>query len=91
MLSRGAANDNQKETVMQTIEAVFDGQVFRPASPPALLPNTRCLLTVEPMPDAEVGDVWSFLAQAAGCTEAPADWSSQHDHYLYSTPKRHIG
>ena len=32
-------------------------------------------------------NAWDILASLAGTVEAPADWSSEHDHYLYSTPK----
>jgi hypothetical protein len=32
--------------------------------------------------------VWDLLEQAAGTVEMPADWASEHDHYLYGTPKR---
>ncbi len=31
---------------------------------------------------------WDVLASLTGTIEAPADWSREHDHYLYSTPKR---
>jgi hypothetical protein len=44
-----------------------------PAGPHAALPE---------------GSVWNFLEQAAGTVEMPADWASEHDHYLYGTPKR---
>jgi hypothetical protein len=33
-------------------------------------------------------DAISVLEALAGSIEAPADWSSEHDHYLYGTPKR---
>ncbi len=74
--------------MVQTIEAIFDGQVFRPADPLDLPSDTRCRLTVETLPVAGSGDVWSLLAQAAGSIEAPADWADQHDHYLYGTSKQ---
>lgn len=32
--------------------------------------------------------VWDLLERAAGSIDAPADWSVEHDHYLYGTPKR---
>lgn len=32
--------------------------------------------------------IWDFLEQNAGAVDAPADWSREHDHYLYGTPKR---
>lgn len=34
------------------------------------------------------GGVWDLLERIAGTVEMPADWSSEHDHYLYGTPKR---
>jgi hypothetical protein len=33
------------------------------------------------------GDAWDVLESLTGTIEAPADWSAEHDHYLYSTPK----
>lgn len=36
----------------------------------------------------EGGGLWDFLERIAGTVEMPADWSSEHDHYLYGTPKR---
>lgn len=48
--------------------------------------------TVEPPVETEAplpeGGVWDLLDQAAGMVEMPADWASEHDHYLYGTPKR---
>lgn len=35
----------------------------------------------------ESGNAWNVLESLTGTVEAPADWSSEHDHYLYSTPK----
>ena len=34
-------------------------------------------------------DAWDVLESFVGTVEAPADWSAEHDHYLYGTPKRH--
>ena len=34
------------------------------------------------------GNLWDLLEHFAGTVEMPADWSSEHDHYLYGTPKR---
>ena len=33
------------------------------------------------------GNAWEVLEARTGTVEAPADWSSEHDHYLYTTPK----
>jgi hypothetical protein len=46
----------------------------------------------EPRVESEValpdGGVWDLLERTAGTVEMPADWASEHDHYLYGTPKR---
>ncbi len=36
----------------------------------------------------ESGNAWDVLESLTGTVEAPADWSAEHDHYLYGTPKR---
>jgi hypothetical protein len=36
----------------------------------------------------ESGNAWDVLESLAGTIEAPADWSQEHDHYLYGTPKQ---
>jgi hypothetical protein len=33
------------------------------------------------------GDAWDILESLTGTVSAPADWSAEHDHYLYGTPK----
>ncbi|PSM48382.1 hypothetical protein C7Y66_14690 [Chroococcidiopsis sp. CCALA 051] len=71
----------------ETITVVFDGKVFRPDSPPNLEPNTRYTITVESVEPVAKGNAWNVLEAMAGTVEAPSDWSSQHDHYLYGTPK----
>jgi hypothetical protein len=32
-------------------------------------------------------NAWDVLESLAGTVEAPTDWSQEHDHYLYGTPK----
>ncbi|WP_017298492.1 hypothetical protein [Nodosilinea nodulosa] len=34
------------------------------------------------------GNAWDVLESLTGTVEAPADWSAEHDHYIYGTPKR---
>lgn len=67
----------------QTIEATFDGTVFRPVEPITLEPNTRVRITVEPVaPPAEKPK--SFLETAASLNlEGPPDWSTNLHRYLY--------
>ena len=33
------------------------------------------------------GDAWDVLESLTGNVEAPADWSAEHDHYLYGIPR----
>ncbi|MBE9075812.1 hypothetical protein IQ241_00600 [Romeria aff. gracilis LEGE 07310] len=35
-----------------------------------------------------VRTAWTALRAHAGTVEMPEDWSKEHDHYLYGTPKR---
>jgi len=42
--------------------------------------------TIENVPGG--ADALSVLEALAGTIEAPADWSAEHDHYLYGAPKR---
>ena len=73
----------------QRLNAIFDGKVFRPEGPVQLQPNTRCTVTVQtPATDEPAADAWQLLDELAGSIDAPADWSSEHDHYLYGTPKK---
>lgn len=69
----------------QTVIAIYDGHVLRPEEPVDLEPNKRYRLTIEP--DVS-GDAWDALERLAGTIDAPPDWSVEHDHYLYGTPKR---
>lgn len=66
----------------QTVEATFDGSVFRPDALPAMEPNTRVRLTLEVLPvKSEEG---SFLDTAESLRlQGPSDWSANLDHYLY--------
>jgi hypothetical protein len=33
------------------------------------------------------GNAWDVLESLTGTIEAPTDWSSEHDRYLYGSPK----
>lgn len=33
-------------------------------------------------------NAWDVLEVLTGTIEAPADWSQEHDHYLYDLPKQ---
>ena len=67
----------------QTLDATFDGSVFRPDRPIELEPNTRVRITIEPALVSE-HEPESFLQVARSLKlEGPKDWSSRLDEYLY--------
>lgn len=79
----------------ETLEAVFDGTVFRPQKPVKLKPNTRVQITVD-SGDSNVNDEpevsekpdyskpGSFLQLAETLKiSGPTDMSSRLDEYLY--------
>jgi len=74
----------------KTLTVVFDGAVFRPAEPVDLVPNTSCVIKIlsQTSPRGTAEDAWDVLDQMTGTVDGPEDWSAEHDHYLYRTPKR---
>jgi predicted DNA-binding antitoxin AbrB/MazE fold protein len=70
-----------------TIEAVYENGVLKPDRPLPFQDRARVRLTVETAEHAAArfGDL---LDLARDLPDAPVDLSSQHDHYLYGTPKR---
>ena len=74
------------------VTVVFDGSVLRPDAPLDLTPNTRYVIVIQELISAAVeGDAWDVLEAMVGTVEASEDWSSEHDHYLYGTPKSNLG
>ena len=74
-----------------TIQALFDGQVFRPTTPCALKPNTSVKLTVETdgAIEAAGGKPQSFLETARNLRlVGPKDFSTNLHHYLYGEGSR---
>lgn len=59
----------------KTLTAIFDGDVLRPDSPLDLKPNTRYVITIQPvdMPVAQE-NAWDVLEAMTGTVEAPSDW-----------------
>lgn len=51
---------------------------------------TRIIEGMDDLPDdlqQPSGNAWDVLESLTGIVEAPADWSAEHDHYLYDTLK----
>ena len=69
--------------MVKTIEAVFDGEVFRPENPLSLEPNTRVRITIETV-ELSTEQELSFLDTARSLNlEGPPDWAMNKDAYLY--------
>jgi len=71
----------------KTVEATFDGEVFRPAEAVALEPDTRVqlIVTVKNKSDEKPK---SFLQVARSLElSGPSDWSLRIDDYLYGDAK----
>ena len=72
----------------ETLTVIFDGQVLRPDTPLNLEPNKRYIITIQSTVESvQEGNAWDVLEEMTGTIEAPKDWSVEHDHYLYGTPK----
>jgi predicted DNA-binding antitoxin AbrB/MazE fold protein len=68
----------------RTIDAVYDGQVFRPSEPVQLKPNTRVKIIVD-TEEEEKDKPKSFLQTVRALNlDGPADWARNIDDYLYS-------
>lgn len=69
--------------MVQTLEALFDGEVFRPDGQLVIAPNTRVRLVIETLPEKKTNTT-SFLDVAREANlDGPADWSANIDAYLY--------
>jgi len=76
----------------KTVTATYDGYVLRPDSPVDLEPNVRYVIIIQSaFPTTADGDAWDALEALTGAIDAPRDWASEHDHYLYGSPKRESG
>lgn len=74
--------------MLQTITATFDGTAFLPEWPLDIERGRRYIVTIQPIPvTPEPTSAWDVLKKLTGTVDAPEDWSAQHDHYLYGTPK----
>ncbi len=72
----------------ELLSVTFDGSVLTPDKPLKLERNKRYLITIVPEEVVPVQNAWDLLENLTGTVEAPEDWSAEHDHYLYGTPKR---
>jgi hypothetical protein len=43
---------------------------------------------LKPKRGKKTGNAWDVLESMIGIYDGPTDWSTQHDHYIYGTPKK---
>ena len=75
------------------VQVSYYGIAFYPEEKIELEPNTHYIIQIisqENPPQNNHKNAWELLEEMAGTYEAPEDWSSEHDHYLYGTPKRTV-
>jgi predicted DNA-binding antitoxin AbrB/MazE fold protein len=73
-----------------TVEAIYENGVLRPLQPLPLQEHAKVRVTVEPARRSlaeEIASSGRALPQEV-LDRLPADGASQHDHYIYGTPKR---
>jgi hypothetical protein len=64
-----------EETIVETIEAIFDGEILRPENPLTLEPNTRVRITVETL-EPTTRESRSFLETARSLNlDGQPDWA----------------
>ena len=73
-----------------TVEAVYENGVLKPAEPLPFQEGEKVCVTVE---ERQPSLAKRIVARAQGLPpetldRLPADGASQHDHYIYGTPKR---
>lgn len=75
---------------MESIRAHFDGKVFIPVDPVNLPAGAPVELTVAPAsePVGPLQRLAKLSEQLKDVADWPADGASQHEHYLYGTPKQ---
>jgi predicted DNA-binding antitoxin AbrB/MazE fold protein len=72
----------------QTIEAFFDGKVFRPETPVNLEPNCKVHLVVSTFGEEKKPNGKSLLRAVAMMNlEGPPDWSEHFEDYLNGARK----
>jgi hypothetical protein len=75
------------EAMSQTLEATFDGEVFRPAEAVELQPDTRVQLIVTVKPAVENKPTSILRVARSLRLSGPSDWSTRLDDYLYGEAK----
>ena len=79
------------QDMTRTIKVHFDGKVFVPDEPVDLPVGTQVevhILAPAPVPHGTIKDILDWVETLPPLHDSPGDAASQHDHYLYGTPRR---
>ncbi|MHB1424325.1 MAG: antitoxin family protein [Gemmataceae bacterium] len=73
-----------------TVEAVYEDGVLKPVQPLPLKEHEKVNVTVEQRPPSLAERIAALARDLPpeAIDSWPTDGASQHDHYLYSAPKR---
>lgn len=75
----------------KTIKVVFDGSVLRPSGPVNLKAGKKYTITIKDIDeDIDVENDPAFNIASLAVTTRIPDLSTEHNHYLYGTPKREV-
>ena len=66
-----------------TLEATYDGEVFRPAEKPDLEPDTKVEIIVKDLKEKKGEPYCSLKYMASAKIDAPPDFATNIDEYLY--------
>ncbi|MGI8538592.1 MAG: hypothetical protein ACR2N0_02260 [Rubrobacteraceae bacterium] len=77
-----------KERVLEAIRALPDDVTIENAIEELRRLEQESAVEPEREQAVPAGDAWEILRSLTGALEMPPDWASEHDHYLYGTPKR---
>lgn len=81
--SSGATKEEALDNLIQLLQAQKPEIITLEIEPPKTeYPGIKFAGIIK-----DEGNAWDVLDTLTGTIEAPSDWSSQHDYYLYSTPK----
>lgn len=74
----------------EPITVTYDGEVLKPKTALNLYPNKEYQIKIiinEEKSETNHQNAWDILEDLVGTYNAPEDWSSEHNYYLYGTPK----
>lgn len=66
----------------ETIEATFDGKVFRPKKPVKLKPNTQVKIVIKTESSSKDKNIFFLHTARRLKVDGPPDWSKNIDEYL---------